>query len=82
MDWSDALDDIEELRGVPVDAISALIDTVERMAARGWSLGHPTDDPGIRYWSIPPLGVLYRVRGHDLLIREVVNPRRLRRPLW
>ena len=82
VDWSDALDDIEVLQGVPAEKIEQLIDSVERMAALGWSLGHPTDEPGVRYWSVPPLGILYRVRGHELLIRQVVNPRRLRRPLW
>lgn len=63
------------------DDIDRLMDSVERMAALGWSLGHGTDEPGVRYWSVRALGVLYRVRGDQLLVREVVNPRRFRRPI-
>lgn len=71
---------IENLRAKTAD-INLVIDTVERMAAQGWSLGHPTDEPGIRYLAVPPLGASYRVHGRRLLVTEVVDPRRFRRPI-
>jgi len=44
VDWSLALNSIQSLRARAAD-INLVIDTVERMAGRGWSLGHPTDEP-------------------------------------
>lgn len=80
VDWSFALNSIENLRAKPAD-VNRLVDGVERMAALGWSLGHSTDEPGVRYLAVPPLGVYYEVRGGELLVIEVVNPRAFRRPV-
>lgn len=80
VDWSLALSSIENLQAKAAD-INLVIDTVERMAARGWSLGHPTDEPGIRYLAVPPLGAYYRVLGRRLLVTEVVDPRGFQRPI-
>jgi len=49
------------------------------MAEGGWSLGRPTLDPDLRYWPVPPLGVIYRVAGDELIVAAVIDPRRLRR---
>lgn len=41
--WSEALDSIESLRVKAAD-LDALIKSIEQMAKRGWSLGHPTEE--------------------------------------
>jgi hypothetical protein len=50
----------------------------------GWripraSLGRPTLNPDLRYWPVPPLGVIYRVHGDEMIVVAVVDPRRLGR---
>lgn len=80
VDWSLALYSIENLRARAAD-INLVLHTVERMAGRGWSLGHPSDEPGILYLPVPPLGAYYRVRGRRLLVTEVVDPRGFQRPI-
>lgn len=82
VDWSEAVPDLEDATNWAPAAVVRVFDTVEQMADLGWSLGHPTDRPGVRYWSVPPLGVLYEVRGDELRILQIVDPRRLRGPLW
>lgn len=82
VDWSVALPTLEEIAEHSPDAARRLVESLERMASLGWSLGHPTDRPGIRYWSVPPVGVLYQVRGNRLYVVRAVDPRRLRHPLW
>ena len=57
----------------------AVVEAMERMADRGFSLGKPTDRPGVRYWPVPPLGVYYVVGGDELRVLQVVDVRRLRR---
>jgi hypothetical protein len=53
-------------------------EAMERMAAVGWSLGRPACGGTLRYFPVPPFGVLYRVRGRELRIVRLVNVRRLR----
>jgi hypothetical protein len=57
----------------------AVVDAMERMADRGFSLGKASDRPGVRYWPVPPLGVFYTVAGDELRVIQVVDVRRLRR---
>jgi hypothetical protein len=52
------------------------------MAETGMAhLGH-RDDEGRnrRYWPIPPQGFFYRVDGPDLVVLEIRDARRRRRP--
>lgn len=56
----------------------AVVEAMERMSQRGFSLGKPTGRPGIRYWPVPPLGVFYSVEGDELRVLQVVDVRRLR----
>lgn len=72
---------MDELRSAKAADIGQVVDTVERVAALGWSLGHPTDEPGVLYWPIPPLGVVYRLHGRELIVIRVVAPRAFRRPI-
>ena len=46
----------------------AMVEAMERMADRGFSLGKPTDRPVVRYWPVPPLGVFYAVAGDELRV--------------
>jgi hypothetical protein len=55
----------------------AVVEEMERMAARGFSLGRRTNRAGVRYWPVPPLGVFYRVSGDELRVVQVVDVRRL-----
>jgi hypothetical protein len=52
---------------------------MEWMADRRASLGRPTLNPDLRYWPVPPLGVIYRVKGDEMIVVAVVDPRRLGR---
>lgn len=58
----------------------AVYEAMNRMARIGWSLGRPTDPahPNERYFPVPPLGVLYEVRGPALHVIRVLDVRRLR----
>ncbi|MFZ0218152.1 MAG: hypothetical protein WAM30_19630 [Candidatus Dormiibacterota bacterium] len=58
------------------------MERIDGMAAGGWSLGHPTDEPGVLYVSAPPLGALYEVDGRVLRVLRIVDARQLREPLW
>jgi hypothetical protein len=71
---------MEDLAAVRVRSrrqASAVVDAMERMAASGFSLGKATDRPSVRYWPVPPLGVLYTVSGEQLLVLRVVDARRM-----
>ncbi|MFZ0218150.1 MAG: hypothetical protein WAM30_19620 [Candidatus Dormiibacterota bacterium] len=80
MVWTHALQDLEEAASRSPASARRIYETAERMAALGWSLGHPTG-PGIRYWAVPPFGVFYRVRGDRLYVLEIIDVRTLRQPL-
>jgi plasmid stabilization system protein ParE len=57
-----------------------LAEVMDRMAAGGWSFGRPvTGRPGVRYYPVPPLAVLYRERDDRLEVLRVLAPRRMRR---
>jgi len=60
-----------------VSQARAVVEDMERMAARGFSLGRRTNRAGVRYWPVPPLGVFYRVSGDELRVVLVVDVRRL-----
>lgn len=72
-----ALEDLATIRVRSRRQASAVAEAMERMAATGFSLGKATDRPGVRYWPVPPLGVLYTVSGERLLVLRVVDARRM-----
>jgi hypothetical protein len=79
--WEDAaLADLEAAANWSPAQASAVVDAMERMAQLGFSLGKPTDTPGVRYWPVPPLGVLYGVAGDELRVLQVVDQRQRRDP--
>lgn len=78
VDWTDALPDLERAADWSSEEATRVVDVIDRMAALGWSPGRPTDEPGVRYLPIPPLGVLYERLGRTLHIVAVIDPRRLR----
>ena len=80
--WTDALQDLEEAAAQWPARAAEVYRTVESMAALGWSLGHPTDEPGLLYWAVPPFGVLYRVRGRRLYVRQIIDTRTVGEPFW
>lgn len=55
----------------------AVVQAMEGMAERGFSLGKPTTTPGVRYWPVPPLGVFYAVAGDELRVLQIVDVRRM-----
>jgi len=73
-----ALDDLAAAADWSVLQARAVVEAMERMSQRGFSLGKPTGRPGIRYWPVPPLGVFYSVEGDELRVLQVVDVRRLR----
>jgi hypothetical protein len=76
--WDDdALEDLAEAANWSQVEAGRVVDAMEQMAELGWSLGHPTDRPGVRYWPVRPLGVLYKVLGQELHVIEIIDPRRL-----
>ena len=76
--WQErALGDLAARAEWSIQQAAAVVEAMERMADRGFSLGKPTDRPGIRYWPVPPLGVLYSVVGDELRVLRVVDARRL-----
>ena len=80
--WEEAaLDDLARAADWSERQARAVVYEVERMSESGFSLGKPTDRPGVRYWPVPPLGVFYTVGGDELRVLQVVDVRRmLRRP--
>ena len=75
--WSPrSLRDLEEATEWSTGQAAAVVETMERMARIGWSLGKPTRRPGVRYWPVPPLGVFYEVPD-ELRVLQVVDARRL-----
>ena len=81
--WEErALSDLAARAEWSLPQATAVVESMERMADRGFSLGKPTDQPGVRYWPVPPLGVLYSVVGDELRVLRVVDIRRLRRAPW
>lgn len=66
--WDDdAIEDLEHFSAWSARQAAAVVEAMERMAESGWSLGHPTDWPGILYFPVRPLGVFYRVVGAGAL---------------
>lgn len=74
---SPALDDLAAAAEWSLPQARAVVEDLERMSQRGFSLGKPTGRPGIRYWPVPPLGVFYTVSGDALRVLQVVDVRRL-----
>lgn len=75
--WAEgALDDLERAAEWSWRQAAAVVSAMEWMADRGASLGRPTLHPDLRYWPVPPLGVIYRVRGDELIVVTIVDPRR------
>ncbi len=55
-------------------------EVMDRMAAGGWSFGRPVEGrPGVRYYAVPPLAVLYREQPGRIRVLRVLAPRRMRR---
>jgi hypothetical protein len=73
----DALADLAQAAEWSWRQASAVLNMMEWMAATGRSLGHPTLNADLRYWLVPPLGVIYRVYGDELIVAAVVDPRRM-----
>jgi len=55
---------------------------MEWMAETGFSLGRSIPGTTERYWPVPPLGVIYRVEGGQLLRVLRVVDNRQRRGQW
>ena len=78
LSWEEgALADLERAATWSARQAKAVVDAMEWMAEGRWSLGRPTLDPGLRYWPVPPLGVIYRVAGDELIVATVIDPRRI-----
>lgn len=78
--WEEgALADLEAAAEWSWRQAAAVVAAMEWMAAGRWSLGRPTLRPELRYWPVPPLGVIYRVTAKELIVVTVIDPRRLRR---
>ena len=76
--WEEpALADLAAAAEWSIPQARAVVEAIERMADRGFSLGKPTDRPGVRYWPVPPLGIFYVVEGDELRVIQVVDVRRL-----
>jgi hypothetical protein len=76
--WSElALQDLAAAADWSVPQSRAVVDEMQRMARRGFSLGRLTERLGVRYWPVPPLGVLYSVDGDELRVVQVVDVRRM-----
>ena len=76
--WQErALSDLAARAAWSIPQAAAVVEVMERMADRGFSLGKPTGRLGVRYWPVPPLGVLYSVVGDELRVLRVVDVRRL-----
>lgn len=74
--WTDsALRDLEAAAAWSLPQARAVVEAMERMAATGWSLGRPLRGRE-RYWPVPPLGVIYEVRGAELVVVAVWDTRR------
>jgi len=76
--WEEAaLTDLAKAAEWSLPQARAVVEAMERMADRGFSLGKATHRPGVRYWPVPPLGVFYAIAGGDLRVLQVVDVRRL-----
>lgn len=80
--WTDALDDLAEVAAAWPDRAAEIYRTMEQMGELGWSLGHSTSRPGVLFWAVPPYGVLYRVRGRRLYVRQILDTRTVGQPFW
>ena len=80
LNWDEsALADLEGAAEWSSRQAAAVVASMDWMAERGWSLGRPTLNPELRYWPVPPLEVIDRVVGDELIVVAVVDVRRLRR---
>ena len=76
--WEEpALADLAVAADWSIPQARAVVEAMERMAERGFSLGKATGTPGVRYWPVPPLGVFYVVAGDELRVLEIVDARRM-----
>jgi hypothetical protein len=82
LDWSArALVDLECAAEWSRGQAEAVVNAMEWMAETGFSLGRPIPGTAERYWPVPPLGVIYRVEGGQLLrVLRVVDNRQRRGP--
>jgi hypothetical protein len=79
LSWDEgALADLEAAAEWSWRQAAAVVAAMEWMAGGAWSLGRPTLKPELRYWPVPPLGVVYRVLGDELIVVAVLDPRRVR----
>jgi plasmid stabilization system protein ParE len=74
----DALRDLGTAAEWSAPQASAVVDAMERMADRGFSLERPLAGTSLRYWPVPPLAVVYRIISNQLHVEAVVDMRRLR----
>ena len=75
--WEEpALADLAAAAQWSIPQAQAVVEAMERMAQRGFSLGKPTITPGVRYWPVPPIGVFYVVAGDELRVLQIVDARR------
>ena len=76
--WDEpALADLAVAAEWSIPQARAVVEAMEGMAQRGFSLGKPTTIPGVRYWPVPPLGVFYAVAGDELRVLQIVDARRM-----
>ena len=76
--WDEpALADLAAAAEWSIPQAQAVVAAMEGMAERGFSLGKATSTPGVRYWPVPPLGVLYAVAGGELRVLQIVDARRM-----
>lgn len=76
--WEEpALADLAVAAEWSIPQAQAVVEAMERMAERGFSLGKPTTTHGVRYWPVPPLGVFYAVAGDELRVLQIVDVRRI-----
>lgn len=75
--WEDeALSDLAEAAAWSTPQARAVVESMERMADRGFSLGKPTTHPEVRYWPVPPLGVFYSLGVDEIRVLQVLDVRR------
>jgi len=78
--WEEgALAELEVAAGWSVRQAAPVVWAMQRMADTGLCLGRASADGLYRYWPVPPLGVLYRLSGDDLIVVAVLDSRRVRR---
>lgn len=62
-----------------VHQAAPVVRAMDRMARTDLCLGRQTADGRFRYWPVPPLAVMYRVHGDELIVVAVLDSRRQHR---